>query len=87
MLIFHYLLYFFSDLADILFVINYDYPDDKQPVNVYLNRIANISSSESTNGYAITFFSTKNMSQVQPLIEILREMDQVRILQISKETH
>jgi hypothetical protein len=84
MLNFYYLLYFFSDLADILFVINYDYPDDKQPVNVYLNRIANISSSESTNGYAITFFSTKNMLQVQPLIEILREMDQVRILQILK---
>ena len=62
-----------TDVDDVKFVINYDYPACSED---YVHRIGRTGRSDKT-GTAYTFFTTENCRQARDLIEVLKEANQV----------
>ena len=62
-----------SDVDDVKFVINYDYPNCSED---YVHRIGRTARSNKT-GTAYTFFTSNNAKQAQELIDVLQEAKQV----------
>ena len=63
---------FFTDVNDIKFVINYDYPNSSED---YVHRIGRTARSSNT-GTAYTFFTANNAKQANELIQVLQEANQ-----------
>lgn len=63
----------FTDVDDIKFVINFDYPATSED---YVHRIGRTARSNNT-GTAYTFFTPANMKQAQDLMSVLKEANQV----------
>ncbi|KAJ8037954.1 putative ATP-dependent RNA helicase DDX5 [Holothuria leucospilota] len=61
-----------TDVHDIKFVINYDYPNSSED---YVHRIGRTARSENT-GTAYTFFTPANIRQAPDLVDVLREANQ-----------
>jgi superfamily II DNA/RNA helicase len=62
-----------SDVYDVKFVINYDYPSNSED---YVHRIGRTGRSSNT-GTAYTLFTTQNAAKANDLINVLREANQV----------
>lgn len=62
----------FTDVDDIKFVINFDYPATSED---YVHRIGRTARSNNT-GTAYTFFTPANMKQAQDLMSVLKEANQ-----------
>lgn len=62
----------FTDVEDVKFVINYDYPNSSED---YIHRIGRTARSQK-KGTAYTFFTPNNMKQANDLISVLREANQ-----------
>ncbi|KAJ8890699.1 hypothetical protein PR048_010208, partial [Dryococelus australis] len=62
-----------SDVEDVKFVINFDYPSSSED---YVHRIGRTGRSQRT-GTAYTFFTTSNARQAADLVAVLREANQV----------
>ena len=60
------------DIADIKFVVNYDYPSS---VEDYIHRIGRTARGEGT-GTSYTFFTAKNSKHAKGLVEIMSEAGQ-----------
>lgn len=72
-----------TDVSDIKFVINFDYPCSSED---YVHRIGRTARSTNT-GTAYTFFTPGNMKQVNDLVSVLREANQVinpKLLQLAE---
>lgn len=61
-----------TDVNDIMFVINYDYPHSSED---YVHRIGRTARSDK-HGTAYTFFTVANIKQVPDLLKVLRESKQ-----------
>jgi hypothetical protein len=61
-----------TDVEDIKFVVNYDYPACSED---YVHRIGRTARSNNT-GTAYTFFTPENVKQTSDLISVLREAKQ-----------
>lgn len=61
-----------SDVDDVKFVINFDYPNCSED---YVHRIGRTARASNT-GTAYTFFTQGNVKQAKDLIEVLREAKQ-----------
>ena len=73
----------FTDVEDVKFVINYDYPNSSED---YIHRIGRTARSQKT-GTAYTFFTPNNMKQASDLIAVLREANQAinpKLLQMAE---
>lgn len=76
-----------SDVEDIKFVINFDYPSCSED---YVHRIGRTARAENT-GTAYTFFTPGNMKQAKDLVEVLTEANQqinprlMQMVQMSKD--
>ncbi len=71
-----------TDVEDIKFVINYDYPNSSED---YVHRIGRTARSQRT-GTAYTFFTPNNSKQAGDLVNVLREANQdvnPRLLQLA----
>lgn len=76
-------LFNFSDVEDIKFVINFDYPNSSED---YVHRIGRTGRSNNT-GTAYTFFTPNNGKQASELVNVLREAKQVvspKLLQLEE---
>ena len=62
----------YTDVKDIKFVINFDYPAQTED---YVHRIGRTARA-STKGTAYTFFTNGNMRSSRELIDVLREAQQ-----------
>jgi superfamily II DNA/RNA helicase len=62
-----------SDVDDVKFVINYDYPITSQD---YIHRIGRTGRCSQT-GTAFTFFTKKNSAKAADLIKVLTDSNQV----------
>jgi superfamily II DNA/RNA helicase len=62
----------FSDIEDVKFVINYDYPNCSED---YIHRIGRTGRASNT-GTAYTFFTAANSHKARDLIGVLREANQ-----------
>lgn len=62
-----------TDVEDVKFVINFDYPNNSED---YVHRIGRTGRSQRT-GTAYTFFTSHNAKQAADLISVLREANQV----------
>ena len=62
----------FSDVDDVKYVINFDYPSSSED---YVHRIGRTGRKLQT-GTAYAFFTTHNMKHAKDLIEVLREAGQ-----------
>ena len=62
----------YTDVSDIRFVINFDYPSCSED---YVHRIGRTARAEQS-GTAYTFFTPDNSKQARDLIEVLREANQ-----------
>ena len=62
-----------TDVDDVKFVINFDYPNCSED---YVHRIGRTGRSSRT-GTAYTFFTPNNSKQAQDLIGVLTEANQV----------
>lgn len=62
-----------TDVDDVKFVINYDYPSNSED---YVHRIGRTGRSNNT-GTAYTLFTTSNANKANDLIQVLREANQV----------
>lgn len=74
----------FTDVEDVKFVINYDYPNSSED---YIHRIGRTARSTKT-GTAYTFFTPNNIKQVSDLISVLREANQAinpKLLQLVED--
>lgn len=74
----------FTDVEDVKFVINYDYPNSSED---YIHRIGRTARSQKT-GTAYTFFTPNNMKQANDLISVLREANQAinpKLLQMAED--
>lgn len=74
----------FTDVEDVKFVINYDYPNSSED---YIHRIGRTARSTKT-GTAYTFFTPNNIKQVNDLISVLREANQAinpKLLQLIED--
>lgn len=72
-LIFTKLLFLFqTDVEDVKFVVNYDYPSSSED---YVHRIGRTGRSQRT-GTSYTFFTTGNARQAKDLISVLQEAKQ-----------
>lgn len=74
----------FTDVEDVKFVINYDYPNNSED---YIHRIGRTARSSKT-GTAYTFFTANNMRQASDLIAVLREANQAinpKLLQMAED--
>lgn len=67
-----YYLFVCTDVKDIKFVINFDYPAQTED---YVHRIGRTARA-STKGTAYTFFTNGNMRSSRELIDVLREAQQ-----------
>lgn len=73
-LIFKYItILFFSDVEDVKFVINFDYPSSSED---YIHRIGRTGRSQHT-GTAYAFFTPHNLKHAGDLVSVLREANQV----------
>lgn len=61
-----------SDVEDVKFVINFDYPNNSED---YIHRIGRTARSQKT-GTAYTFFTHNNVRQAGDLVSVLREANQ-----------
>lgn len=61
-----------TDVSDIMFVINYDYPHSSED---YVHRIGRTARSDK-HGTAYTFFTAANSKQVPDLLKVLRQSKQ-----------
>ena len=73
------MIFVFTDVDDVKFVINYDYPNCSED---YVHRIGRTGRSDKT-GTAYTFFTKENGKQASDLVTILKEANQV----INPELH
>lgn len=64
--------YHLTDVEDVKFVINFDYPNNSED---YIHRIGRTARSQKT-GTAYTFFTPNNVRQASDLISVLREANQ-----------
>lgn len=64
--------YYFTDVDDVKYVINFDYPSSSED---YIHRIGRTGRKRQT-GTAYAFFTTHNMKHAGDLIEVLREAGQ-----------
>lgn len=74
----------FTDVEDVKFVINYDYPNSSED---YIHRIGRTARSQKT-GTAYTFFTPNNMKQASDLISVLREANQAinpKLIQMAED--
>ena len=74
----------FTDVEDVKFVINYDYPNSSED---YIHRIGRTARSQKT-GTAYTFFTPNNMKQAGDLISVLREANQAinpKLIQMAED--
>lgn len=74
----------FTDVEDVKFVINYDYPNSSED---YIHRIGRTARSQKT-GTAYTFFTPNNMKQAADLISVLREANQAinpKLIQMAED--
>lgn len=62
-----------TDVDDVKFVINYDYPSNSED---YVHRIGRTGRSNNT-GTAYTLFTHSNANKANDLIQVLREANQV----------
>lgn len=72
-----------TDVEDVKFVINYDYPNNSED---YIHRIGRTARSQKT-GTAYTFFTPNNMRQASDLVSVLREANQAinpKLLQMAE---
>lgn len=60
------------DVEDVMFVINYDFPNSSED---YIHRIGRTGRSTST-GTAYTFFTPNNQKQARDLVSVLIEAKQ-----------
>lgn len=73
-----------TDVEDVKFVINFDYPNNSED---YIHRIGRTARSQKT-GTAYTFFTPNNMRQATDLISVLREASQAinpKLLQMAED--
>ena len=61
-----------TDVEDVKFVINFDYPACSED---YIHRIGRTARASNT-GTAYTFFTPANMKQAKDLVDVLREANQ-----------
>lgn len=71
----------YSDVEDVKFVINFDYPNNSED---YVHRIGRTGRSNNT-GTAYTLFTYQNASKANDLIQVLKEANQVTILHTTSE--
>lgn len=74
----------FTDVEDVKFVINYDYPNSSED---YIHRIGRTARSQKT-GTAYTFFTPNNMKQAADLVSVLREANQAinpKLIQMAED--
>lgn len=74
----------FTDVEDVKFVINYDYPNSSED---YIHRIGRTARSQKT-GTAYTFFTPNNSKQAGDLISVLREANQAinpKLIQMAED--
>lgn len=72
-----------SDVDDVKFVINYDYPNNSED---YVHRIGRTGRCQQT-GTAYTLFTTNNAAKANDLVKILQESRQIinpRLLEMTK---
>lgn len=72
-----------TDVEDVKFVINFDYPNNSED---YIHRIGRTARSQKT-GTAYTFFTPNNVRQASDLISVLREANQAinpKLLQMAE---
>lgn len=73
-----------TDVEDVKFVINFDYPNNSED---YIHRIGRTARSQKT-GTAYTFFTPNNMRQASDLVSVLREANQAinpKLLQMAED--
>lgn len=63
----------FTDVEDVKFVINFDYPSCSED---YVHRIGRTGRRQKT-GTAYTFFTPNNSNKANDLIQVLKEANQV----------
>lgn len=63
----------FTDVEDVKFVINFDYPSNSED---YVHRIGRTGRSDRT-GTAYTFFTPSNSNKAADLVAVLKEAKQV----------
>lgn len=71
-----------TDVEDVKFVINYDYPNNSED---YVHRIGRTGRSKRT-GTAYTLFTLKNAPKARDLIAVLEEANQMvnpKLLELS----
>lgn len=62
-----------TDVEDVKFVINFDYPNNSEE---YIHRIGRTGRSNNT-GTAYTLFTMQNASKASDLVNVLKEANQV----------
>lgn len=75
-----------SDVDDVKFVINYDYPNNSED---YVHRIGRTGRCQQT-GTAYTLFTSNNSAKANDLINVLREANQIispRLMELSKGSY
>lgn len=65
-----------TDVEDVKFVINFDYPNNSEE---YIHRIGRTGRSNNT-GTAYTLFTIQNASKASDLVNVLKEANQVNTL-------
>jgi superfamily II DNA/RNA helicase len=68
-----FVVFYFIDVEDVNFVINFDYPNSSED---YIHRIGRTGRSQRS-GTAYAFFTPNNARQARDLISVLREANQV----------
>ena len=71
--LYSYLALYISDVEDVKFVINFDYPSCSED---YVHRIGRTGRRQKT-GTAYTFFTPNNSNKANDLIQVLKEANQV----------
>lgn len=73
-----------TDVEDVKFVINFDYPNNSED---YIHRIGRTARSQKT-GTAYTFFTPNNFKQAHDLVSVLREANQAinpKLIQMAED--
>lgn len=65
-----------TDVDGIKYVINFDYPQSSED---YIHRIGRTGRSNTT-GTSYAFFTRNNSKQSRALVDVLREANQVRVI-------
>lgn len=66
-------IFVFTDVDDVKFVINYDYPNNSED---YIHRIGRTGRSSKT-GTSYAFFTQENSRQARDLVNVLKEANQI----------